>query len=329
MPDGDNERSYYAAMRVGLFNESDQFADFLWNQCDEPLGRHRGLELSRWDRGAEAAFVFNWPAPREGLRKSFGWRRYLYKATRRPVAPMRCKHAYDWLGMPAEKIWTLLYEPPPIIPDWLMRLSVERSGHVYAPDPRAPRPIVLPSMWSIPMDVRTLGAMPPPPKPLGLVAVSSGKTLIAGHSERLGFLEKLRGAGVDMDLFGRGLPGILASRGPVHDKSNVFLPARCALVVENYVSGDQYVSEKLWDALACWCLPLYYGSGAIAQLIPEDSYVRIPDLGDNGVRLVADVMRDTDLWRRRLNAISEARRRMLGELRIVEWLAREIESARA
>lgn len=112
------------------------------------------------------------------------------------------------------------------------------------------------------------------------------------------------------------------------DKSNVLLPSRCALVVENFSSGGQYVSEKLWDALACWCLPLYYGSGAIAQLIPEDSYVRIPDLGDNGVRLVTEVMRDTGLWRRRLSAIAEARRRMLGELRIVEWLSREIGIAR-
>lgn len=315
-------------MRVGLFNESDQFADFLWNQCDGPLGRHGGMELVRWDRSAEAAFVFNWPSPPEGLRKSFGWRRYLYKAMRRPVAPMRCKYGYDWLGMPPEKIWTLLYEPPPIVPDWLMGLSVERSGHVYAPDSRAPKPITLPSMWSIPMHVGALRAMEPPEKPIGLVAISSGKSIIAGHAERLGFLARLRSAGVDMDLFGRGLSASLLARGPVVDKSNVLLPSRCALVVENFSSGGQYVSEKLWDALACWCLPLYYGSGAIAQLIPEDSYVRIPDLGDNGVRLVTEVMRDTGLWRRRLSAIAEARRRMLGELRIVEWLSREIGIAR-
>lgn len=316
-------------MRVGLFNEGDQFADFLWNQCDEPMGKHRGLELARWDRDAEAAFVFNWPAPPQGLRRAFGWRRYLYKATRRPVAPMRCKYGYDWLAKPPDKIWTLLYEPPPIIPTWLMQLSRERAAHVAAPDPRASHPIVLPSMWSIGFDVRTLRAMPPPEKPIGLAAISSGKSLITGHAERLGFLSKLRAAGIDMELFGRGLDGSLRPRGPVQDKSSVLLAARCALVVENYAAGKLYTSEKLWDALACWCLPLYYGSGAIDGRIPADAFVRIPDLGDAGVRCVESAMKDTNLWKRRQSAIAEARRRMLGELRIVEWLMRAIGNAGA
>ncbi|TSA39769.1 hypothetical protein D4Q85_00725 [bacterium] len=322
-PNGEPMRRYYDPMRVGLFNESNQEADFLWNQCDQPLGRHRGMELARWDRSAEAALVFNWPAPREGLRASFGWRRYVYKAIQRPVAPMRCKFGYDWLGMPPEKIWTLLYEPPPIVPDWLMQLSHARSAHVYAPDARAQHPIALPSMWSIGLDVRTLRAMPPPEKPLGLVAISSGKTLIPGHSERLGFLHALRSAGVEMELFGRGLSGSLSSRGPVQDKSSVLLPARCALVVENHSAGEHYVSEKLWDALACWCLPLYFGSRAVDRLIPPDSFVRLPDLGEAGVRAVQEAMADPQLWRRRLDAIAQARTRALGDLRLVEWLARE------
>jgi hypothetical protein len=87
------------------------------------------------------------------------------------------------------------------------------------------------------------------------------------------------------------------------------------------------VTEKLWDALLCWCLPIYYGSGAAEKMIPEDAIVRLPDLGEGGLDVVRKALADPGLWERRLPAIAEARRRALGDLRLVSWIERELRGA--
>ncbi len=314
---------------IGLFNELAQDADYLWNQCDQPCGRHGDVHLERWDRDAPLRFIMNWPAPPFGTRQAGGWKRYAYKVLRRNTSPLRVPFGYDWLGCDPARTNVLIYEPPALIPDWWMDLARRHCARVYAPDPRATHPIVLPAMWTLEWDVHTLRAMPPraTPKAMPLVAISSGrppgKSLIAGHIARLEFYRKLRAAGVPLDLFGRGLPGDATPRGPLACKSNVLRPARCALVIENYDRGDQYVTEKLWDALLCWALPIYYGPRAAERLIPSDAIVRLPDLGPGGVEVVRQTLADPSVWERALDAMAEARRRALGDLRLVEWLSRE------
>ncbi|HNB60544.1 MAG TPA: glycosyltransferase family 10 [Phycisphaerales bacterium] len=318
--------------RVGLFNELIQDADYLWNQCEQPAGRHHDLELARWDREAPHRFIMNWPSPPFGTRKAGGWKRYVYKALRKNTSPLRVPFGYEWLGHDPARTTILIYEPPALIPEWWMDLARTHCARVYAPDPRATHPIVLPSMWTFEDDIHTLRALPPneADKVLPLVAISSGKppgkSLIEGHLARLEFYRKLRAAGVDLSLFGRGLPGDTRPRGPVASKANVLRPARCALVIENYAEGDMYVTEKLWDALICWALPLYFGPAAPERLIPPESFIRLPDLADRGVETVRRALADTGLWRSRLEAIAEARRRAMGDLRLVEWIRREIPS---
>lgn len=322
--------------RIGLFNELAQDADYLWNQCEEPCGRHGELELARWDRDAPVRFIMNWPSPPFGTRKAGGWKRYAYKVLRKNTSPLRVPFGYEWLGCDPKRTNILIYEPPALIPNWWMDLAKQNCARVYAPDPRATHPVILPAMWTVEWDVHTLRAMPPrggrgagvaaTPKVLPLVAISSGKppgkSLIAGHLARLEFYRKLRAAGVPLELFGRGLPGDTKPRGPLVCKGNVLRPARCALVIENYDQGDQYVTEKLWDALVCWALPIYYGPMAAEKLIPAEAIVRLPNLGAEGVEVVRRALADPDIWERRLEAMAEARRRALGELRLVEWLAR-------
>ena len=83
------------------------------------------------------------------------------------------------------------------------------------------------------------------------------------------------------------------------------------------------MTEKLWDPLVCWSLPIYFGSRAADKLIPPEAFIRLPDLGERGVRTVQEALADPGIWNRRLEAMAEARRRAMGELRLVEWLARE------
>ena len=317
-----------APTRVGLFNELAQDADYLWNQCDGSAGRHGAIELARWDQSAPHAFIMNWPSPPGGVRRAGGWRRYLYKALRRSTTPLRMRHAFDRLGRDAASTTVLFYEPPSLIPDYWYDVARKHAARVYAPDPRATHPITLPSMWSIEWDVHTLRALPPPAKSVPLAAISSGmpsgKKLTAGHRARLDFYRALRAANVPIEIFGRGLPADTGSRGPIACKGNILRPARFALVIENYAEGDMYVSEKLWDALACWALPLYFGSRAADRLIPSDALIRIPSLDAEGVRVVQQALADPVQWDRRLEAMAEARRRALGDLRLVEWVARNL-----
>ncbi len=313
-------------LRIGLFNELAQNADYLWNQCEENGGRHVGIELARWDRAAPHVFIMNWPSPPGGARRAGGWKRYLYKAARRSTTPLRMRHSFAALERPPSATTVMFYEPPPLISDDWYAVARRHAARIYAPDPRATNPVVLPAMWSIEWDVHTLRAMPPPEKAFPLAAISSGtplgKVLSAGHVARLNFYRALRAANVPLELFGRGLPADTGSRGPVACKANVLRPARLALVIENYAEGNMYVSEKLWDALACWALPLYHGPAAPDRLLPSGSFVRIPTLDSAGIEIVRAAIADPSLWKRSLEAVAEARRRMLGDLRLVEWIAR-------
>jgi hypothetical protein len=316
-------------VKVGLFNELDQWADYLWNQCDGPMGRHGDLELVRWGRDADRVFVMNWPSPPGGARRAIGWKRHLWKLFKKPTAPLRAEYGYRWLGRDRADVDVMLYEPPEIIPEWLMALSKAQAGRVFAPDDRATHRVRLPAMWTVPMGVKMLRELSPraTEKGVGVVAVSSGsppgKRLVAGHVARLGFYERLAREGAGLELFGRGLPASTGARGPVQDKASVLFPARLALVIENS-GAEGYVTEKLWDALACWCVPVYFGSRAADEMIPPEAMVRLPDLGARGAETLREALADGGLWERKLEALAEARKRMLGELRLVEWLARNV-----
>ncbi len=102
----------------------------------------------------------------------------------------------------------------------------------------------------------------------------------------------------------------------------VLRPARFVLALENYARGDCYVTEKMWDPLLSWSLPLYFGSRAADRVIPTEAFVRLPDLADAGVACVRGALAHPEWWDDRLDAMAEARRRILGELRMVEWIRR-------
>lgn len=310
-----------------MFDEQGRFSDYLWNQCEGPLGEHRGVQLSRWDRSAAHRFVMTWPSPPSGTRRAGGWRRHVYKLLKKRTEPLRMNYSYDWLGHDRAKTTVMFYEPPAYLPDEWFEIAKKNAARVYAPDPRATHPIVLPSMWTLEWDVQSMRAYSPPEKPLPLVSIAAGapagKRLIPGHLARLEFYRKLLKAGVPLSLYGRGLPSDVRGGGPIACKGHVMRPARFTLAIENYGEGDQYVTEKIWDPLACWSLPMYFGSRAIDKLIPSEAFIRLPDLGDAGVRTVKDALADPGIWNRRLEAMAEARRRGLGDLRLVEWLSRE------
>ncbi len=310
---------------LGVFHELWTNTDFLWNQCDGPLGNHGPWTLVGPDPKADVALVMNFPVWPGYNRKQIGLRRHLYKLTGQSLQKFRIEQGYQWLSRPRESTFALIYEPPDYVPDWWYDLSKKYCSRVYGPDSRATHPCVLPSMWTFEDDLAALKSMPPPPKQPIITCINSGtpagKRLIPGHNKRMEFFHSLVAANVPVQFFGRGMPSTLSSGGSVASKANVLRPAMFALAIENFDQGDQYITEKLWDALLCWCLPLYFGPRAIEKLLPPDSFIRLPDLGPAGIETVKRVLANPDMWEQRREAIAEARRLALGPLRIVEWAA--------
>lgn len=82
------------------------------------------------------------------------------------------------------------------------------------------------------------------------------------HDTRYRMFDVLRGCGV-LDLYGQGWPPESGVR-PVADKLATLRRYRYALVIEN-VRWPGYVTEKVFDALAAGCVPLYMGPEAIGN----------------------------------------------------------------
>jgi hypothetical protein len=86
------------------------------------------------------------------------------------------------------------------------------------------------------------------------------------------------------------------------------------LAIENYADNEWYASEKLWDPLLAWCLPIYYGGSAADRLLPAGSFLRLPSLDQAGIDYIREVTATPDAWLAAQDAIAEARQVILHEL---------------
>lgn len=146
-----------------------------------------------------------------------------------------------------------------------------------------------------------------------------------GHILRMDFLDRLVTDYPDLlDLYGRGVFSGPHYRGEVDDKLAALSDYRYTLAIENY-EGPNYFSEKIADALLAWCLPIYWGCTNLDEYLPEDAYVRIDIERDDAPERVAAIV-ESDLRERRLDAIAEARHRILEEYQFMPVIERAIES---
>ena len=62
--------------------------------------------------------------------------------------------------------------------------------------------------------------------------------------------------------------------GPIEDKQEILQEARFSLVIEN---DDNYVSEKLLDAMINGCIPIYRGGVISAEILPSGLFIDLPE----------------------------------------------------
>ncbi|MBP7461258.1 MAG: glycosyltransferase, partial [Candidatus Delongbacteria bacterium] len=107
----------------------------------------------------------------------------------------------------------------------------------------------------------------------------------------------------------------------VEDKWAGLSPYRYSLAIENF-SGPDYWTEKLADCYLAWTLPIYYGCTNIEEYFPPESFIRINiEKPDEAMDIIRRVLFD-DPWPKRIEAIREARRRVLEHHQLFPSLVR-------
>ncbi|MGJ8684496.1 MAG: glycosyltransferase family 10 domain-containing protein [Nonlabens sp.] len=81
-----------------------------------------------------------------------------------------------------------------------------------------------------------------------------------------------------MHVYGKGWPEKMSREDSrdgdwVNTKTGILEPYHFNLAFENTVA-PRYTTEKIWDSIANYCLPIYYGAGTnIYDLFPENSFI--------------------------------------------------------
>ena len=154
-----------------------------------------------------------------------------------------------------------------------------------------------------------------PQKTKLISVVTSNKAFTRGHIERIRFVEALKNHfGDRLDIYGRGFHGF-------DDKWDVLAPYRYHIAIENS-SQRYYWTEKISDSFLAGAYPFYYGCTHLQDFFPEEAFTPI-DIHDAS-RAIATIeaMLAEDRARKAEAALAEARRRVLDEYNLFDYVAR-------
>ena len=133
------------------------------------------------------------------------------------------------------------------------------------------------------------------------------------------FLEALSKAVPDMEHYGRHFR-------PVEKKAEALDVSRYHVAVENHI-GPHHWTEKLSDAFLGYCLPFYAGCPNAGDYFPPESFIPIDIDDPAGAAAVIRKAMAAGEYERRLPAIVEARRRVMEEWTIPNFVGEVVESA--
>lgn len=293
-------------------------SDWLWQQTPHPLGIWGDIQMQATAKMPDFLLLYNFAdLPQPSPQKKF---RFFPKKS-----PLKVDQSEKKLReVPKERIIFLWREPPLVnVAETCLacyQWGEQYCGYVSAPDNAAPTPDYMPAIWYHANSFRELNEMEPPEKGLACSWVTSGVNRSANHHRRLEFLRFLQANNLNFDLYGRHLPIWAKSGGELSNKWYGMAPYFYYLSIENYAENEWYVSEKLWDALLAWCLPIYYGGPAADKLLPPGSFLRLPSLDEKGLAYIQEVISTPDAWNAAKDAIAEARQIILHKLNLLAWL---------
>ena len=138
--------------------------------------------------------------------------------------------------------------------------------------------------------------------------VTSNKTYTKGHRNRIDCAMKIkRYFGSYVDLFGRGFSYF-------DDKWDVVSPYRYHISIENSVEKN-YLSEKIFDPILAYSLPIYYGCPNISDFFNLPEYLQIRDLNcfDTIKKKIKFIIENDHIYENNLKFLSDSRIKILEE----------------
>jgi hypothetical protein len=303
--------------------------DWLWQQTPHPFGVWGNMQMQAPDENPDFLLMYQYdfsppPTTPSLVERLCAWQRNKWHK------PSPAVDVKDLLrGVSQDRIIYLLREPPldevVEVTKYNYQQAGKYCGYISGPDDFAPVPDYMPAIWYHGNSFQDLDQMPCPEKTSQCTWITSGISRSHNHRQRLDFLRSLQDSEIKFDLYGRGLPTWAQNSGELNNKWYGMSPYYYNLAIENYAGNDWYVSEKLWDSLLAWCLPIYYGGPAADKLLPPGSFLRLPSLDEKGVAYIQEVTANLDAWYAAKEAIAEARKIILHKLNLLNWLSNFVE----
>ncbi len=278
-------------VRIQLLANWTSSADLcrLWNKMSRGGCRWGGIEVTWEDRDVDFYAVFNAPPPEARFR-----------AERTIVFQLEPRCAIEALPEP----WCR--------PDPTRFLEVRARDR-------------FPSFceWHLGSTYDELSSQPIE-KTRGLSSVTSSLYIHPGHRKRVDFIRHLERRGTPIDVFGKtNEVGFEHYRGPLpaFRKEAGLFPYRYTFAAENHAENN-YVTEKLVDAVLSECLCFYWGCPNLAEYIDPRAFIAL-DLDDleGSARTIEDAI-ESNAWERRLDIIRREKRRLLEEYQLFPTLER-------
>ena len=164
-------------------------------------------------------------------------------------------------------------------------------------------------------DIGFLQNMDPPVKSRALSVICSNQQTTPGHRMRLRLVRALKNHfGDKLEWFGNGVQ-------PIPEKWTGLAPFKYTIAIENRIAMN-VATEKLWDPLLTFTLPIYGGAPNALQFLPEGALLPIDVKDLNGTICILERLLQEDPYEQHLDALREARQRVLGPLNLYSRLAR-------
>lgn len=304
---------------VSTYSALEGKADWLWQQTPEQCGVWGNIQIQAVAPKPDFLLMYQFDFPRKKPKNT--WRDRLRGRSPKPVPDIKSRLR----GVSQDRIIYLLREPPLEEVIHVAKYNYQEAqnycGYISGPDDFAPVPDYMPAIWYHGNSFRELNEMPPPKKIAPCSWITSGISRSVKHRQRLEFLRSLQQSEIPFDLYGRDLPQWSKNRGELMNKWYGMAPYYYNLSIENYEDNNWYVSEKLWDAILAWCLPIYYGGPGADKLLPPGSFLRLPSMDEKGIAYIKEITSTPDAWYEAKEAIAEARQIILHKLNLLNWLS--------
>lgn len=197
-----------------------------------------------------------------------------------------------------------------------------------------------PGEWWIDYDYDTISKMPYPQKNKKLFCSCTLKTSAEMYLKRVRFLEKIAPKYSGLELYGR--PKANYTRNPILNKyhkgelgnvnisreqagmglhttgKEIIRDYKYSLEFDNGLTTN-YFSERFYDALFMWTMPVYWGSSNVHQFIPENAF-RYVDL-DNPSEVDRIIkLAESDFAEKHIEDMSRARDLLLNKYQIWPYI---------